>query len=77
MPSTPSSKKLGTRALVLSLKSIGKTTTKVYEILYLAKSTINKIYARAIKRGFNLNLRPIKINNKYITDAPRASRPRK
>jgi lambda repressor-like predicted transcriptional regulator len=48
---------IATRAIIIALKSLvrGKTIAKLIEKLGLSKSTINSIYARAIKRGFDPN----------------------
>ena len=46
---------IATRALVVSLKSpcYGKSTAEVVAFTGLPKSTVNKIYAQAVSRGFN------------------------
>jgi transposase len=73
-PNTP----LSTRALVVSLKSPfgGKSTSEIAKETGLSTRTINSIYARAIQRGFEPN-EPLKIDDRYLVDAPRAGRPRK
>ena len=45
-----------TRAAVVVLKAIGKLNYKITELTRVKKRTINSIYTRAIKRGFNLGL---------------------
>lgn len=68
---------IATRALIIGLKSSGKTSTEVSELTRISVRTINDIYARAIKRGFDPNLRPLEICDAYLADAPRSGRPKK
>ena len=70
---------IATRALVVSLKSpcYGKSTAEVVTITGLSKSTVNKIYARAVARGFNPDKQPIIIRDCYLEDAPHKGRPTK
>ena len=48
---------IATRALVISLKApySSKTTAKVSTITGLLSRQVNRIYIRAIERGFDLN----------------------
>ncbi|KAK2471147.1 hypothetical protein H9L39_17378 [Fusarium oxysporum f. sp. albedinis] len=70
---------IATRAFVVSLKApcCGKKTAEVAEITGLSIRQINRIYARAIERGFDPNSTPIIIRNAYLQDAPRSGRPKK
>ena len=72
---------LATRALIVTLKAgINRKPMSSNDILCLTgvpKLTINQIYARAIERGFDPVIRPIKLLNKHIQDAPRSGRPTK
>lgn len=68
---------IATRALIIGLKSTGKTSTEVSELTEISVRTINSIYARAIERGFDPNFRPLKICDAYLVDAPRSGRPKK
>jgi transposase len=70
---------VSTRAAVLVLKSPsgGKSTPEIEGIIGIPKSTINRIYARAIERGFDPNTRPLIIKDAYLEDAPRSGRPTK
>jgi hypothetical protein len=63
---------ISTRAVVVALKSPlgGKTTTEIAGITGLSKRTINSIYARAIERGFDPNIVPLLMKDKYLEDAP-------
>lgn len=65
------SRDIATRSLVVALKTpcFGKTTAEVVAITGLPKSTVNRIYARAISRGFNPNQRPLTIRDCYVEDA--------
>lgn len=68
---------ISTRALIIGLKSTGKTTVEVAELTNIPARTINAIYARAISRGFDTNRRPLEIHDTYLADAPRSGRPSK
>jgi transposase len=52
-----------------------KTASEIAKIVDLSIATVNRIYARAIERGFD----PIhtKITDEYVQDSPRAGRPTK
>lgn len=68
---------ISTRTLIIGLKSTGKTLAKIAGLIDLSIRTINSIYGLAIKRGFEPNLRPLKIQDIHIADASRSSRPSK
>ena len=68
---------LATRAQVVALKAY--TTKSSAEIAYLIGITpraVNRIYTRAIERGFDSNVDPI-VRDEFVEDAPRPSRPQK
>ena len=71
----PQNTDIATRAFVVSLKApcSGKTAVEVATITGLLKSVINKIYARAIARGFDPNQQPLDIRDCYLEDAPAAA----
>ena len=75
----PANTDIATRALVVSLKApySSKTTAKVSTITGLSSRQVNRIYARAIKRGFDPNQRPLSLRDEYLQDAPRSRRPLK
>lgn len=75
MPSTD----LATRALIVALKSplYGKTSVEIEVQTGVKERTINNIYARAIKAGFDPNARPMIICNEWLADKPRSGRPAK
>ncbi|CAG7566038.1 unnamed protein product [Fusarium equiseti] len=71
---------IATRALVVTLKSPqggGKTTTEIHRITGLSERTINSIYAKAIRRGFEPNESPLRIADEFLQDAARPGRPPK
>lgn len=55
----------------------GRTTAEIVEKTGLSKRTVNDIYARAIRRGFDPNYLPLIIKDEYLKDAPRSGRPSK
>lgn len=68
---------IATRALIVTLKSPigGKTTAEVAEKTGFSTRQVNRIYARAIERGFDPNHMPLVIRDEWLQDAPRAGRP--
>jgi hypothetical protein len=70
---------IATRAMVVALKApcTGKTTNEVVEITGLSTRQVNRIYSRAIERGFEPNARPVILRNEHVEDAPRSGRPSK
>jgi hypothetical protein len=68
---------LATRALIIAYKADGKINYEITGLTGVEKRTINLIYARAIERGFDPALRPIKLENKHVEDALRSRRPLK
>lgn len=69
---------IATRATVVALKAIaGKTSTDIACLLGLSARGVNKIYAKAIERGFDPNVLPVVIKDEYLADAPRSGRPTK
>ncbi|KAI5460098.1 hypothetical protein BGZ63DRAFT_389503 [Mariannaea sp. PMI_226] len=70
---------IATRALVVTLKSplVGRSTTEIAELTGLSRRTVNQIYARAVARGFDPDVRPVIIRNEYLSDAARSGRPPK
>jgi len=72
MPSTS----LTTRALIVTLKSPvgGKTSAQIHQETGISIRQINRIYAQAIERGFELNFRPFTLKDKWLEDTPRSSR---
>jgi hypothetical protein len=70
---------IATRAAVVTLKSPfgGKTSVEVAEKTGLSVRQVNRIYARAIERGFDPNHSPFLLRDEWLEDAPRSGRPSK
>jgi hypothetical protein len=71
---------IATRALVVTLKApsgAGKTSIEIQAMTGIPRRTIDDIYCRAIKRGFEPNERPLRLKNAWLEDAPRPGRPSK
>ncbi|KAA8617258.1 hypothetical protein TUN199_11529 [Pyrenophora tritici-repentis] len=66
-----------TRALVISLKATGKGNGEITDLTGIEKRTLNRIYARAIERGFDTAERPLNLRDEHVQDAPRSGRPSK
>ena len=54
------------RALIITLKSpvVSLSLANIFAKTRVSISSINRIYAKAIKRGFDLNIRPFVIKDK-------------
>ena len=67
------------KALVVALKSPvgGKTTREVSEKTGISRHAINRIYAKAIQRGFDPTHSPLLLKDEWLEDAPRSGRPTK
>ena len=70
---------LPTRALIVTLKSPfgGKSTSYISSITGISPRTIDHIYERACRRGFEPHAPTLKLLPEYLEDAPRTGRPRK
>jgi transposase len=53
------------------------STADIHALTGVSERTINRIYARAITRGFEPAARPLILCNSHLEDAPRSGRPRK
>src|SRR6266566_4462855 len=67
------------RATIIAFKSphYGKSTAEIHDLTGISISQINKIYAQAIRRGFEPNLLPSVILEEHLIDNPRSGRPSK
>ena len=75
MPSNPDT---ATRASIVALKALsGKTTREIALLTGLSISSINRIYARAIERGFDPNVLPLIVRDEHVQDGARSGRPKK
>jgi transposase len=70
---------VATRATVVALRSPlgGYTSAEVAAKTGLSVRQVNRIYARAIERGFKPNQSPIVLRDEWLEDAPRSGRPTK
>lgn len=71
---------IATRALIITLKSSfggAKTTPEVSCLTGIPARTVNSIYARAIERGFDPNVRPLDLKDEHLKDGVRLGRPSK
>jgi hypothetical protein len=75
LPITMPTSDVPTRALVVGLKSIGKTYPEISELTGVATSTAKKIYLRAVDRGFDPAKRPLEISEAYLADSSRTLTP--
>jgi hypothetical protein len=68
---------VGTRAMVVALKAPhggAKTSVEIHALTGLPIQTISNIYARAIRRGFEPNKRPLRLKDAWFEDAPLSKR---
>jgi transposase len=68
---------ISTRALLITLKATGKSNDEITTLTGIPKRTINSVFARAIKRGFDPCQRPIQLKDEYLVDGMRSGRPSK
>jgi transposase len=70
---------IATRALIVTLKSPigGKTSAEIAEKTGISVRQVNRIYARAIERGFEPNHLPFTLRDEWLEDASRSGRPTK
>lgn len=72
----PKQADIATRATVVALRAYtDKSSSQIAAITGLSVSTVNRIYAKAIERGFDPH-RGV-IEDAYVIDAPRSGRPTK
>ncbi|KAI2639212.1 hypothetical protein GGS21DRAFT_488127 [Xylaria nigripes] len=70
---------IATRAIIVTLKSptVGKTSVEIAKITGVSVSQINRIYSKAIERGFKPDQIPFTLRDAWLQDAPRSGRPTK
>ncbi|KAI1821411.1 hypothetical protein F4861DRAFT_469091 [Xylaria intraflava] len=70
---------ISTRATIVALKSPigGKTSSEIAKITGVSVSQINRIYSKAIERGFVPDRLPFTLRDEWLQDAPRSGRPTK
>lgn len=62
-----------TRVMVVTLNFSGKPTAEKAELVGISARHVNRIYAKAIERGFNPAGRLL-LNDAFVVDAPRSGR---
>lgn len=68
---------IATRAQVVTMKTYTqKTSEQIATLTGLSRTTVDRIYARAIERGFDQHASPI-ITDEFVKDKPRSGRPKK
>jgi hypothetical protein len=77
MHSEMASYDIATRALVVTLKALGKSDHEVTYLTGVPKQMITTLFARAIRRGFDYNERPMKLLDGHLEDRPQSVRPPK
>jgi len=67
---------IATRALIVTLKSplVGMKTADVVKKVGCSARQVQRIYGRAIQRGFDLNQTPFILKDEWLQDAPRSGR---
>ncbi|EKJ68815.1 hypothetical protein FPSE_11007 [Fusarium pseudograminearum CS3096] len=75
----PSPSDIATRAFIVTLKApcSGKSSAEVATLSGQSIRQVDRIYARAIKRGFDPHSLPVVLKNEHLEDAPRSGRPLK
>jgi len=68
---------MATRAQVITLKAIGFPNKEIQQYTGIKPRTINSIYDRAIKRGFDPNAKPPIIRDTHVQTGYRSGRPSK
>jgi hypothetical protein len=79
MVHTSNHSNIATRAVIVALKSpiFGKSAPDIQKILKtpISPATINRIYQRAIKAGFDPKAPQLELQDEWLTDAPKSGRP--
>ena len=70
---------ISTRAMIVVMKSplIGRSTATISAATGVKPRTVDNIYARAIKRGFDPNRDPLVMKDSYVADGKSTGRPSK
>ncbi|KAJ5202015.1 uncharacterized protein N7498_006678 [Penicillium cinerascens] len=66
-----------TRGLIIGLKATGKSYSEIAELTELPRSTIQRIYETAVKRGFDPQKRPLEICDAHVAVTTRIRGPNK
>ncbi|KAJ5511785.1 hypothetical protein N7453_003888 [Penicillium expansum] len=65
------------RSVVVTSKAAGVSSAIIAEMVGLSKRTVDRIYERALVKGFDASLRPWNISDAMLAEAPRSGRPKK
>ncbi|OPB47158.1 hypothetical protein A0O28_0072820 [Trichoderma guizhouense] len=66
------------RGAILALKaSTTWSSSEISAVLGLSVRQVNRIYSRCLKNGFDPSVRPLQINNSFVSDRLRSGRPKK
>ncbi|PKK45425.1 hypothetical protein CI102_9815 [Trichoderma harzianum] len=66
------------RGAILALKaSTTWSSSEISAVLGVSLRQVNRIYSRSLKNGFDPSVRPLQINNSFVSDRPRSGRPKK
>jgi hypothetical protein len=57
-----------TRGLILGLKIAGKSPADISELTGMRANTVSKLWARAVKRGFDPGKRPLDVSDSFFID---------
>ena len=68
---------LPVRGLIVGLKANGATIREIEQLTGVQRRQIQRLYQRAIERGFDPEIRPLNIQLEHVQDAPRSGRPTK
>lgn len=69
---------ISTRAMVLTLKATtDQKTSQIAELAGITSRHVNRIYSKAIERGFDPTKRPLTMEDHYVEDAKKSGRPSK
>jgi hypothetical protein len=69
---------IASRAVATALKAEGSLqTAQIATFTGLSKRTIQRVYNRAIERGFDPSVRPLVLQDAFFEDGPRSGRPAK
>ncbi|CAG9944887.1 unnamed protein product [Clonostachys rosea f. rosea IK726] len=67
---------ISTRAYIVALKATSRLSSReIFSLTGVPTRTIDRIYAKAIERGFEPNASQLTIKDSYFEDAARSGRP--
>jgi transposase len=72
-----STHQIATRAQAVAYKAAGLPDQQIHILTGLSARTVRSMYQKAISRGFDPQIRPCKVLDEHVKDAPRSGRPTK